>query len=148
MQLTKSILLTLVLASFLLLFPAPTPVQAYRHVTTTASAVRLEQTGYATFVTNRRDGGASASGEIFDRRKLVAAHRTLPFGSVVRVTNLENRRSVTVRVIDRGPYGKNYRKGTVIDLSRAAAVRLRMIDDGMVPVRVVILRLGEGRRVS
>jgi rare lipoprotein A len=147
-QLTKSILLTLVVALFLSIFPPPTPVQAYRHEPTTASAVRLEQTGYATFVTNRRDGGESASGEIFDRRKLVAAHRTLPFGSVVRVTNLENRRSVTVRVIDRGPYGRNYRKGTVIDLSRAAAVRLRMIDDGMVPVRVVILRLGEGRRVS
>ncbi len=147
-NLTNSVLLTLALALFLLLVPAPTPVQAFRNVPVTMSGVRLEQTGYATFVTNRRDGGESASGEIFDRRKLVAAHRTLPFGSVVRVTNLENRRSVTVRVIDRGPYGKNYRKGTVIDLSRAAAVRLRMIDDGMVPVRVVILRLGEGRRVS
>jgi rare lipoprotein A len=122
-----------------------TPAEAYPP---SVRADQQVQTGYATWVTRARDGLESASGEIFDRRKLVAAHRTLPFGSVVRVTNLENHRSVTVRVIDRGPYGKNWCQGTIIDLSRVAARRLRMVEDGKVPVRVVVMRLGEGRRTT
>ena len=100
------------------------------------------QTGYATFLARSFHGDESASGEIFDRRKLVAAHRSLPFGTRVRVTNLENGRSVDVRIIDRGPYGQNFREGTIIDLSRAAANRLDMID-GQVRVKVRVLRLGD-----
>jgi rare lipoprotein A len=100
------------------------------------------QTGYATFLSKSFHGDESASGEIFDRRKLVAAHRTLPFGTRVRVTNLENGRSVDVRIIDRGPYGQNFREGTIIDLSRAAATRLDMVEDGQVRVKVRVLRLG------
>jgi rare lipoprotein A len=101
------------------------------------------QDGYATYLARSFHGRKSASGETFDERRLVAAHRTLPFGSVVRVTNVQNGRSVTVRIIDRGPYGKNYREGTIIDLSRAAARRLRMLRDGQVPARVEVLRLGD-----
>ena len=97
--------------------------------------------GYATYVAHSFHGRTSASGEPFDERKLVAAHRTLPFGSVVRVTNVKNGRSVTVRIVDRGPYGTNYREGTIIDVSRAAARRLGMIRDGQVPARVEVLRL-------
>ena len=104
-----------------------------------------EQKGYATFVARSFHGRTSASGEIFDERRLVAAHRALPFGSVVRVTNVRNGRAVTVRIVDRGPYGKNYREGTIIDLSRAAAQRLRMIRDGQIPARLEILRLGDDR---
>jgi rare lipoprotein A len=85
-------------------------------------------------------GGETASGEIFDERQMVAAHRTLPFGAVVRVTNLENGRGVTLRVIDRGPYGRNYRKGTVIDVSRGAAGRLGFIKKGIVRVRIDVIR--------
>ena len=84
-------------------------------------------------------GEETASGEIFDQRELVAAHRTLPFGSVVRVTNLENGRRVTLRVIDRGPYGRNFRKGTVIDVSRGAARRLGFIRAGIVRVRLDVM---------
>jgi rare lipoprotein A len=101
------------------------------------------QTGYATFLAKSFHGDESASGEIFDRRKLVAAHRSLPFGTRVRVTNLENGRSVDVRIIDRGPYGQNFREGTIIDLSRAAATRLAMVEDGQVRVKVRILSLGD-----
>jgi rare lipoprotein A len=101
------------------------------------------QDGYATYLAPMFHGRTSASGERFDERKLVAAHRTLPFGSVVRVTNVKNGRSVTVRIIDRGPYGKNYREGTIIDVSRAAARRLRMLRDGQVPARMEIVKLGE-----
>jgi rare lipoprotein A len=57
------------------------------------------------------------------------------------VTNLENVRSVILRVIDRGPYGRNYRKGTIIDVSKGAARHLRFIEDGLVRVRVEVLRL-------
>ena len=90
-------------------------------------------------------GRRSANGERFNERALVAAHRTLPFGSVVRVTNVKNGRSVTVRIVDRGPYGKNYREGTIIDVSRAAARRLRMIRDGQIPARVEVLKLAEAK---
>ena len=86
-------------------------------------------------------GEETASGEIFDQRQLVAAHRTLPFGSIVRVTNLENGRRIRLRIIDRGPYGRNYRKGTVIDVSRAAARRLGFIRTGLVRVRLEVISM-------
>ncbi len=110
-----------------------------------AHAARPEQKGYATYLARSFHGRTSASGERFDERRLVAAHRTLPFGSIVRVTNVKNGRSVTVRIMDRGPYGQNYREGTVIDLSRAAASRLRMLRDGQIPARLEILELGDDR---
>jgi rare lipoprotein A len=101
--------------------------------------------GYATFIAHAFHGRTSASGEPFNERKMVAAHRTLPFGTVVRVTNVTNGRKVTVRIVDRGPYGRNYREGTIIDLSRAAANRLRMIREGQIPVRVEVLRPAEAK---
>jgi len=104
--------------------------------------------GDATYLADFFHGRESASGEIFDQRKMVAAHRWLPFGSRVRVTNLQNGRSVSVRIVDRGPYGRNYREGTIIDLSKAAATQLHMLRDGQVPVRVVVLSLGDGKRVD
>lgn len=79
---------------------------------------------------------------------MVAAHRTLPLGAVVRVTNIENGRRVVLRVIDRGPYGKNYRKGTIIDVSKGAARRLDFLRDGLVRVRVEVLRLPQRRAAS
>lgn len=77
----------------------------------------------------------TASGERFDQDDLTAAHRTLPFDSRVRVTNLENGKTVEVRINDRGPYGR----GRIIDLSRAAAKIIGMIERGIVPVTVEIL---------
>ncbi len=80
----------------------------------------------------------TASGERWLNFKRVAAHRTLPFGTVVRVTNIENGRSVKVRIIDRGPYVH----GRVIDLSKRAARNLRMLDSGVVRVRVEVISRG------
>ena len=117
--------------------PAPAPAAS--------AAVRHAQDGYATYVARSFHGKRSASGVTFDERRLVAAHRTLPFGSLVRVTNVQNGRSVDVRIVDRGPYGRNYREGTIIDLSRAAARRLRMIEDGQVHARLEVLTLGDER---
>ena len=120
--------------------PAPVPIPPS---TPPASRPPVSvQEGDATYVARAFHGRTTASGERFDERQLVAAHRTLPFGSIVRVTNRENGRSVTVRIVDRGPYGRNYREGTINDLSRAAARRLRMIEDGQVSVRVEVLTLG------
>jgi len=70
---------------------------------------------------------------------MVAAHRTLPLGTVVRVTNLKNGRTVMLRVIDRGPYGRNVLKGAIIDVSKGAARRLRFLRDGLVFVRVEVV---------
>ena len=103
---------------------------------------RPVQVGLASWYGPGFHGEETASGEIFDQREMVAAHRTLPLGSVIRVTNLENGRRVTLRVIDRGPYGRNFRKGTILDVSRGAARRLRMVRDGLVKVRIEVRKLG------
>ena len=99
--------------------------------------------GLASYYGPGLHGEDTASGEPFNQRAMTAAHRTLPLGTVVRVTNLENGRSVVVRINDRGPYGKNHRKGTIIDLSRAAAQRLQFLEDGLVKVRVEVVRPAE-----
>jgi rare lipoprotein A len=112
----------------------------------TSAAPGTIQLGLASYYGPGFHGQATASGEIFDQYEMVAAHRSLPLGSVVRVTNLENRRRVTLRVIDRGPYGRNYRKGTIIDVSKGAARRLGFIRDGLVRVRVEVLRLPRADR--
>ena len=95
-----------------------------------ASGYRGE--GQASYYGARHHGNKTASGERFDQNALTAAHRTLPFGTRVRVTNLRNERSVVVRINDRGPYAR----GRIIDLSRKAAEQLDMIRAGVVPVRV------------
>lgn len=93
---------------------------------------RVTQTGRIAYYGRKFAGRRTASGERFDPEAMTMAHRTLPFGTRVRVTNLENGRQVTVRINDRGPY----RRGRIIDLSRAAAQKLDMIDDGVVRVRI------------
>jgi rare lipoprotein A len=77
---------------------------------------------------------AMASGERYRPDDYTAAHRTLPFGTRVLVENLRNHRRIVVRVNDRGPYGR-----AIIDLSYAAARELRMLDAGVVPVRLIVL---------
>jgi rare lipoprotein A len=88
--------------------------------------------GLATFYGREAHGGPTASGERFDMHALTAAHRRLPFGTVVDVVNLRNGRRVSVRINDRGPYGR----GRIIDVSLAAARRLEMVEAGVVPVRI------------
>lgn len=100
-------------------------------------------TGRASWYGGKHHGRKTASGERFDKEQLTAAHRTLPFGTRVRVTNLDNGRTVVVRINDRGPFG---RKQRIIDVSEAAARRLGMIQSGVVRVRVDVLELGAGKR--
>jgi rare lipoprotein A len=102
-----------------------------------ASQDRVDPHGYraegqASYYGARHHGHKTASGERFDQHALTAAHRSLPFGSKVLVTNLRNDRSVVVRINDRGPYAKK----RIIDLSKKAAEQLDMLRAGVVPVRV------------
>ncbi len=110
--------------------------------------VQKAEVGLASYYGPGFNGEPTASGEVFDERKLVAASRTLPLGSVVRVTNLDNGRTIRLRIIDRGPYGKNHRKGCIIDVSKGAARRLRFIRDGIVHVRVFVEKFGPKRNRS
>jgi rare lipoprotein A len=91
--------------------------------------------GKASYYAKRFHGRKTANGERFDVQGMTGAHRSLPFGTRVKVTNLKNGRSVVVRINDRGPYGR----GRVIDLSPAAARRIDMIQAGIVPVTVEVL---------
>ena len=102
------------------------------------------QEGLASFYGARSQGKETASGEKFDKNDLTAAHPSYPGGTVVRVTNLENSRSVNVRIIDRGPAKKARRDGVIIDLSRAAARPLEFTDDGRARVRVEVVKKGGG----
>jgi rare lipoprotein A len=81
------------------------------------------------------NGRRASNGEIYDMYKLTAAHRTLPFDTMVRVTNLNNGKSTTVRITDRGPFVDN----RVIDLSLAAAREIESVGPGVVPVRLEVL---------
>ena len=100
---------------------------------------RDAEVGKASYYAHRFHGRSTASGETYDETKLTAAHRTLPFGTRVRVTNLENGRSVSVRINDRGPH----RKGRVIDVSYVAAKRLGFVRDGVARVRVQVASGGD-----
>lgn len=100
-------------------------------------AETADQTGRAAWYGDRYHGRKTASGERFDQNAFTAAHRTLPFGTVVQVKNLNNDRTVEVRINDRGPFG---RKTRIIDVSRAAARALDMERAGVVPVELRIMR--------
>ncbi len=91
--------------------------------------------GNASWYGNPFHGRRASNGEIYDMYKLTAAHRTLPFDTLLRVTNLTNGRNATVRITDRGPFVEN----RILDLSLAAARELDMVISGIVPVRLEVL---------
>ncbi len=97
--------------------------------------VGYTEEGNASWYGNPFHGRRASNGEIYDMYKLTAAHRTLPFETMVRVTNLNNGRTTTVRITDRGPFVDN----RIIDLSQAAAREIESIGPGVVPVRIEVL---------
>jgi peptidoglycan lytic transglycosylase len=103
-------------------------------------AFTLEE-GLASWYGGKFQGRVTSSGEVFDTNLLTAAHKTLPFGTVVKVTNLENGRSAVVKINDRGPFVE----GRIIDLSRAAAEQIDMVGTGTARVSVEVLALPAGR---
>jgi peptidoglycan lytic transglycosylase len=102
--------------------PAPAPVG-------------YTEEGNASWYGNPFNGRRASNGEIYDMYQLTAAHRTLPFETMVRVTNLSNGKSTTVRITDRGPFVE----GRIIDLSLAAAREIESVGPGVVPVRLEVL---------
>lgn len=94
--------------------------------------LQLPQEGQASFYAKRFHGRTTASGEPYDSTALTAAHRSLPFGTRVKVTNLRNNKSVIVTINDRGPHHRN----RIIDVSKAAARKLDFVNRGVTRVRI------------
>jgi rare lipoprotein A len=94
------------------------------------------EVGEASYYAREAHGKATASGEKFNMNAYTAAHKTLPFGTKVRVTNLTNNKSVVVRINDRGPFVA----GRIIDLSYAAAKNIKMLDAGITDVELVVVK--------
>lgn len=101
----------------------------------TAKAESKIKEGVASYYGSKFHGRRTASGRIYDMNEMTAAHRTLKFGTKVKVTNLKNRRSVVVTITDRGPFIK----GRIIDLSRAAASKIGMLKSGVAKVKIEVI---------
>ena len=107
----------------------------------TFAGIAQTQTGKASFYADKFEGRPTASGEKYRHNKLTAAHKSLPFGTKVKVTNLANNQTVEVVINDRGPYVE----GRVIDLSKSAAEQLGFINMGLADVKVEVLDAGSGK---
>jgi rare lipoprotein A len=118
--------------------PSSSPAPKRGKPSQSAAPAGYTEEGNASWYGVPFNGRRASNGEIYDMYKLTAAHRTLPFETVVRVTNLNNGKSTTVRITDRGPFVDN----RIIDLSLAAAREIESIGPGVVPVRVEVLTQG------
>ena len=110
-------------------------VPVVRAPATTAPGVGVTERGMASWYGHPYHGRQAADGEIYDMETLVAAHKTLPFQTMVRVRNIGNDRTVDVRIIDRGPFVQ----GRIIDLSHVAAQEIGLIGPGVAQVEVTVL---------
>lgn len=97
-------------------------------------------TGEASFYSDKLHGRKTANGERYDKEALTAAHRSLPLGTIVRVTNLVNGRNAIVRINDRGPFKPSW----IMDISKKAASQLNMLRRGVAPVQLEVLSDGRG----
>jgi rare lipoprotein A len=105
------------------------------------SAFGQVQTGKASFYADKFEGVQTASGQKYKRKKLTGAHKSLPFGTKVRVTNLQNDKSVEIIINDRGPYVD----GRIVDVSKAAAEKLGFINQGITEVKLEVIDPGDGK---
>ncbi|MCB0705170.1 MAG: septal ring lytic transglycosylase RlpA family protein [Saprospiraceae bacterium] len=101
----------------------------------TAYTLSAQEYGVASYYSDKFQGKSTASGELYDKDKYTAAHKTYPFGTVIKVTRLDNKKSVKVRVTDRGPYVN----GRIVDISRKAAEALDLVADGTARVKVEVV---------
>ena len=102
---------------------------------------RKSMTGVSSFYAEDFHGKVTANGETYDMYGLTAAHKTLPFNTLIRVTNMDNKKSVILRVNDRGPYAK----GRILDCSYGAAVKLGFIGNGTAKVKIEVMELGDNQ---
>ena len=112
---------------------------AQRGQSSTRRSVSRAREGLASYYHRALHGRRTASGTRLNMNDMVAAHPTYPFGTVVRVTNLDNGRSVRVRVVDRGPVRRLRKEGVIIDVSHAAAKALGFLEEGRARVRLEVL---------
>ena len=106
-----------------------------------ALSIAQVQTGKASFYADKFEGIETASGQKYRHNKLTGAHKTLPFGTRVKVTNLANNKSVELLINDRGPYVDN----RIIDLSKSAAEELGFVNQGLAEVRLEVIDAGDGK---
>jgi len=134
-SLFSSQLIPLLSMGFMLLFLASCGTTERFNREKTSAGGKVIETGVASWYGPNFHGNLTANGEKYDMHGLTAAHRTLPFNTVVRVENLGNGKSTVVRINDRGPFAKN----RIIDLSKKAAQEIDMIGPGTASVRLVLL---------
>ncbi len=103
-----------------------------------------EEWGVASYYHDSFHGKETAYGVAYNKNEMTAAHRELPFGTMIRVTRLDNNKSVVVKVTDKGPY----KRGRVVDLSRKAAERIGLVRDGLTEVKVEVIKRGSGAPAS
>ena len=94
------------------------------------------ETGHASYYADAFEGKRAANGQRFANDQMIAAHRRLPLGSRIKVINLRNQRSVVVKVVDRGPFVE----GRVVDLSQSAFAQIADLEDGVIPVRLELIK--------
>jgi rare lipoprotein A len=105
------------------------------HSASAAKPVGHTESGMASFYGNEFQSRKTSNGEIFDQAKHTAAHRTLPFGTRLKVTNTQNSKTVVVKVNDRGPFAK----GRILDLSSSAFKTIASLNAGVIPVRIEVI---------
>ncbi|HJV25592.1 MAG TPA: septal ring lytic transglycosylase RlpA family protein [Aromatoleum sp.] len=141
----KAAVWALVLAAVLQPWAADAAAHAHAHARTRTHVLET-RVGLASHYARRLQGRETASGEPFDRHEMVAAHPYYPLGTRVRITARESGRAALVRINDRGPARKSWKKGVIIDLSPAAASKLGIVKEGLAPVKVEVLAWGHGAR--
>jgi rare lipoprotein A len=135
-RISRAILILATLACFITACALKRKVKAAK-----PARIGSTETGVASWYGDPYHGRHAANGEVYDMEKLTAAHRTLPFGTWVRVKNLTNDKTVDVRIQDRGPFIGH----RIIDLSRAAAREIEMIGPGTVKVRLTVIAPSKAR---
>jgi rare lipoprotein A len=116
--------------------PPKSPAHKSRIQQSTVHKSGSRTSGKASYYADKYQGRQTASGERFDQKAMTAAHRTLPFGTKVKVTNVRNGKSVLVRINDRGPFVK----GRIIDLSRSAFASIGSPASGVIGVEIEVIR--------
>jgi len=117
------------------------PIRTESHTQQSSGKVLLTLEGVVSYYAHDFHGKQTSNGETYDMNGLTAAHRTFPFGTKVRVTNLENNKIVIVRVNDRGPF----KEGRIMDLSMGAAKEIDLIRNGTARVRLEVVEWGNGQ---
>ena len=136
----KFILILMMVFNFGILYAKNDSIKTKQQQTTKIQTKGHELKGKATYYGDcYKETRRTANGDRFDKNAYTAAHKTLPFGTIVKVTNLRNGKSVTVRINDRGPFGP----GRIIDVTPKAANDLDMIKAGVVPCKVEIISMPE-----